>query len=117
MKYVFHSEVLTESSQAVQCKIALVSKIYQPMTQAILNQILNQLEALEPEELQELNQAIQKYLVTKDKDTVETKFHQALLTSGLIKQLKESSSTQQTKRRLIQIQGKPISETIIEERR
>ena len=54
------------------------------MTQAILNQILNQLEALEPEELQQLNQAIQKHLVAKD--TVETKFHQALLTSGLIKQ-------------------------------
>lgn len=85
------------------------------MTQAILNQILNQLEALEPEELQQLNQAIQKHLVAKD--TVETKFHQALLTSGLIKQLKKSSSTEQTERRLIQIQGKPVSETIIEERR
>ncbi|MBW4557782.1 MAG: hypothetical protein KME59_17960 [Trichormus sp. ATA11-4-KO1] len=86
------------------------------MTQAILHQILNQLEALKPEELQQLNQAIQKCLAAKE--TVQkTTFDQALLTSGLVKQLKEASQTWQTERRLIQVQGKPVSETIIEERR
>jgi len=34
-----------------------------------------------------------------------------------VKQLKQSSYTRQTERRLIQVQGKPVSETIIEERR
>ncbi|MBD2776699.1 hypothetical protein [Iningainema tapete] len=86
------------------------------MTQVLLQHIINQLEALEPEELQQLNQAIQKHLAVKE--TVQkTKFHQALLTSGLVKQLKEPTKNPQTERQLIQIKGKPVSETIIEERR
>ena len=87
------------------------------MTQAILNQILDQLKALEPQELQQLNQVIQKHLAAIEEAVQQTTFHQALLTSGLVKQLKQPSYNQQTERRLIQIQGKPVSETIIEERR
>ncbi|MEG4805708.1 hypothetical protein QUB63_34600 [Microcoleus sp. ARI1-B5] len=44
-------------------------------------------------------------------------FTPALLTSGLVKKIKHSSWNQQIERRLIQVQGKPVSETIIEERR
>ncbi|EDX72167.1 hypothetical protein MC7420_8259 [Coleofasciculus chthonoplastes PCC 7420] len=87
------------------------------MPQTILNQILNQLEMLESEELQQLNLAIQKHLTDKEVAAQRTKFHQALLTSGLVKQVKHASDNQQPERRLIQVQGKPISETIIEERR
>jgi hypothetical protein len=87
------------------------------MAQAIFNQILAQLETLELEELQQLNQAIKKYLADKQEAAQRTKFHKALLTSGLVKQIKQPSESRQTQRRLIQIQGKPVSETIIEERR
>lgn len=87
------------------------------MAQAILNQILDQLETLELEELQQLNQAIQRYLADKEETPQQATFHQALLASGLVKQLKQPSYTRQTERRLIQVQGKPVSETIIEERR
>jgi hypothetical protein len=87
------------------------------MPQATLNQILDQLETLELEELQQLYQAIQKYLTDKEQAAQRTKFHQALLTSGLVKQIKYPSDSRQTERRLIQVQGKPVSETIIEERR
>jgi len=87
------------------------------MTQAILNQILAQIETLELEELQQLNQAIQKHLADKEETAKRATFHQALLTSGLVKHLKQPSHTRQTERRLIQVQGKPVSETIIEERR
>lgn len=87
------------------------------MAQAILNQILDQLEALEPEELQQLNQVIQKHLAAIEEAVQQTTFHQALFTSGLVKQLKQPSYNRQTERRLIQIQGTPVSETIIEERR
>lgn len=103
------------------------------MTQAILNQILNQLEALETEELQQLNQEIQKYLAVKD-NLQRTAFHKALLKSGLVKELKQPYKVERTKiglvkelgghykverteRRLVEVQGKPVSETIIEERR
>ncbi|MBG1240930.1 hypothetical protein [Nostoc sp. NZL] len=86
------------------------------MPQAILNQILNQLNILEPEELQQLNQAIQRYLVEQEQVTQQATFHEALLTSGLVKQLKQPAYNQQTEQQLIQVQGKPVSETIIEER-
>lgn len=87
------------------------------MAQAILNQILAQIETLELEELQQLNQAIQRYLADKQETPQRATFHKALLTSGLVKQLKQPSYTRQTERQLIQVQGKPVSETIIEERR
>jgi hypothetical protein len=87
------------------------------MAQATLNQILAQIETLELEELQQLNQAIQRYLADKEETAKRATFHKALLTSGLVKQLKQPSYTQQTERRLIQVQDKPVSETIIEERR
>lgn len=87
------------------------------MAQAILNQILDQLKTLELEELQQLNQAIQKRLADKEKAAQRSTFHEALLASGLVKQIKEPTYSQQTEQQLIQIQGKPVSETIIEERR
>jgi len=67
--------------------------------------------------LQPLNQAPQKNLAGKEETAQRATFHKALLTSGLVKQLKQPSYTRQTERQLIQVQGKPISETIIEERR
>lgn len=53
----------------------------------------------------------------KEEATERAIFHKVLLTSGLVKQLKQPSYSKQTERRLIQVKGKPISETIIEERR
>jgi hypothetical protein len=87
------------------------------MAQVTLTQILAQLETLELEELQQLNQAIQRYLADKQETPQRATFHKALLASGLVKQLKQPSDSRQTERRLIQVQGKPVSETIIEERR
>jgi glucokinase len=48
-----------------------------------LNQILKQLETLEIKELQQLNQAIQKYLAHKEENVKQAAFHQALIDSGL----------------------------------
>ena len=87
------------------------------MAQATLTQILAQLKTLELEELQQLNQAIKKHIADKEETAKRATFHQALLASGLVKQLKQPSNSQPTERRLIQVQGKPVSETIIEERR
>ncbi|MCZ8129646.1 MAG: hypothetical protein ACK47N_14545 [Microcystis sp.] len=87
------------------------------MTQAILTQILNQLETLDIKELQLLNQTIQQYLMDKEEAEKQAVFHQSLLDAGLVKQIKRPSSQPITERRLIEIEGKPISETIIEERR
>lgn len=87
------------------------------MAQVILNEILDQLETLNLEELQQLHQVLQKYLTDKQQAAQRTTFHEVLLTSGLVKQIRQPSYSRQPERRLIQVQGKPVSETIIEERR
>jgi hypothetical protein len=53
----------------------------------------------------------------KEEADKQAVFHQSLLDAGLVKQIKRPSSQPITERRLIEIEGKPISETIIEERR
>jgi hypothetical protein len=87
------------------------------MPQATLNQILNQLQTLEPYELQQLSQAIQGCLADKQPITKQVAFHQALIASGLVRRIKNSSFEQRTQQQLIESQGKPVSQTIIEERR
>lgn len=87
------------------------------MAQETLNQILNQLETLELEELQQLNQRVQQYLADKEGTDKQAAFHIALINSGLVKQIKQPSYDPISERRLIQVEGKPVSETIIEERR
>jgi hypothetical protein len=85
------------------------------MPQAILNQILEQLQTLEPTELQQLNRAVQNHLATQQLAN-HANFYSDLLTSGLIRQIKPPASSQPS-RSLIQVQGEPISSTILEERR
>ncbi|MBK1988110.1 hypothetical protein A0J48_011265 [Sphaerospermopsis aphanizomenoides BCCUSP55] len=85
------------------------------MPKTLLNEIINQLNSLEQDELQQLNQAIQIYLTDKAQAHQITQFHQALLNSGLVKEIKQPTAQPQ-ERTLIQVQGKPVSQTIIEER-
>ncbi|MBW4634626.1 MAG: hypothetical protein KME30_22770 [Iphinoe sp. HA4291-MV1] len=87
------------------------------MAQETLKQILNQLETLELEELQQLHQTIQRYLAQKERTDKQAAFHQALIDAGLVKQIKRPSYDPIAERRLIQVEGKPVSETIIAERR
>lgn len=87
------------------------------MAKAILNQILVQLKSLEVVELQQLNQAVQERLTSQQVTSEQAAFHQALLESGLVRQIKMPSLRKNCERRLFEIQDQPISETIIEERR
>ena len=85
------------------------------MSQTILSQMLDKLQFLEPVELQQLDRAIQQYLIEREQGVKQITFHQALIDSRLVRQIKKISH-QPRRRQLIQVQGKPISETIIEER-
>lgn len=85
------------------------------MLQAILKQILDQLPTLEPSELQQLSQAIQSYLADRETAAKRVTFHQALVKSGLLRQIKNPAFARRTHPHLIQIQGNSVSQTIIEE--
>jgi hypothetical protein len=87
------------------------------MTQATLVKLINQLEVLEIEELQKLSQAINVRLKRVDESNKLAGFYSSLLTSGLVSQIKPTYSHQEPRLSLISIQGNPISQTIIEDRR
>ena len=87
------------------------------MPQAILNQILNQLQALEPSELQQLSQVLQKYLKDREVAAQRAAFHQALVGAGLVLQIKNPTFERRTRQPLIQVQGESVSQTIVGERR
>jgi hypothetical protein len=95
----------------------LVVKVLYPMTQAALLKIISQLEVLETEELQKLSQAIKVRLSTVAESDKLAGFYSSLLTSGLVIHIKPIYSQQQPRLSLIEIQGNPISQTIIEDRR
>jgi hypothetical protein len=86
------------------------------MTQATLTRILGDIQTLEPEELRQVQRAIEQQL--ESQETVEEeRFLNALLASGLVKEIKRPPRDSKIERPLVPIQGKPLSETIIEERR
>jgi len=62
------------------------------MTQSTLVKILSQLETLEPKELQELSQAIQIRLQAKNEVDKLAKFYDSLLSLGLVRHLKRTST-------------------------
>ncbi len=53
----------------------------------VLNQILEQLSSLKREELRQIHRAVQEYLLPRDEESKREAFHQALLASGLVKQI------------------------------
>jgi hypothetical protein len=87
------------------------------MPRAILNHILDQLQVLEPSELQQLSQVLQEYLKNKEVSTKRVAFHQALVSAGLVRQIKNPTFERRTSQHLIQVQGEPVSQTIVGERR
>jgi hypothetical protein len=86
------------------------------MSEAILSQMLDKLQFLEPVELQQLNHAVQDRLIKKEEAAKPGALHQALIDSGLVRHTKKNTP-QAIVRQLIQVQGEPISQTIVEERR
>lgn len=117
-KYITVHQVVCEVPGLGFCRMnSKVSPHSQTMPQAILNQILNQLQALEPSELQQLSQVIQEYLKANEASTKRAAFHQALVESGLVRQIKNPTFEGRTRQHLIQVHGEPISQTIVGDRR
>lgn len=60
---------------------------------------------------------LRKLLKEQDEADKLEVFHQVLLSQGLVKEVKKPHVTDTIERQLIEIKGKPVSETIIEERK
>lgn len=87
------------------------------MAQTTLHEILDRLQTLEPDELRHLEWAVRSRLEPQAESPKHETFHQALLASGLVKQIRPLRHDRGAQRRLIEVQGRPVSETIIAERR
>jgi hypothetical protein len=60
---------------------------------------------------------LRKLLKAQDEADKLEVFHQVLLSQGLVKEVKKSHATATIERQLVEIKGKPVSQTIIEERK
>ncbi len=87
------------------------------MAQATLHLVLDQIKTLNPDELRQVSQAVQERLDVREESRRHWQFYQALISSGLVRQLRKPAATSSPQRRLIAVQGEPVSQTIIEERR
>jgi hypothetical protein len=87
------------------------------MAQSVLTQMLEEIVLLDLEELRRLQQAIEERLSEGGYTPEEERAHQALLAAGLVTEIKPRFGGSGVERPLVPIQGKPLSETILEERR
>jgi len=60
---------------------------------------------------------LRKLLKAQDEADKLEVFHQVLLSQGLVKEVKKPPTAATIERQLIEIEGEPVSETIIEDRK
>jgi hypothetical protein len=87
------------------------------MAQVTLERILQDIKTLEPDELMQVQQAVQTQLAPTGYAPEEERILQEMLKVGLLTEIKPRRTDRQIVYPLVPIQGKPLSETILEERR
>jgi hypothetical protein len=87
------------------------------MAQAALNRVLQGIRALELDELRSVERAIKDRLETAGYTPEEWKAMQSLVDAGLMKEIRPRLKEPTVLFTPVAIQGRPLSETIIEERR
>jgi len=87
------------------------------MAQVTLERILQELKTLKPEELLQVQQAVQAQMAPTSSVPAEEQVLQEMLKVGLLIEIKPRRTDRQVAYPLVPIQGKPLSETILEERR
>lgn len=87
------------------------------MAQATLDQVISQLDTLKTEELRQLEGVLRERLKPMSEEEKEAAFDQALLAAGLITHIPPPRDPSKAERPRIEVQGEPLSETIIRERR
>jgi hypothetical protein len=87
------------------------------MAKATLDRIVEELKALAPDERRQLREMLDTMMVPSGEEDKQKALHQALRAAGLVTQVRQPRATDTPHRRRIEVQGKPVSETILEERR
>ena len=89
------------------------------MTTSNLDRIREEVKALTPDEQRSLRDMVDELLAPRTPQMTEEEFEQHLLRKGIISRIPPpiTDLTPYRDRKLIEVKGKPLSETIIEERR
>lgn len=89
------------------------------MTTANLDRVFEEVKMLTPGEQKSLRDMVDELLATSSPQMTEEEFEQRLLEKGIISRIPApiTDPTPYRNRKLIEVKGKPLSETIIEERR
>ncbi len=87
------------------------------MAKATLDRIVEEIKTLAPDERRQLREMLDAMMVPAGEEDKRKALHQTLRAAGLATQVRQPRATDTPKRRRIEVQGKPVSETIIEERR
>jgi hypothetical protein len=86
------------------------------MSQASLKSILQQLKTLTVDELRRIDRAVRERLAPKGRGNGREAVYAALKANGLVAQIKQPKPGSKPPQ-LVKVDGKPVSQTIIEERR
>jgi len=78
---------------------------------------MKEIKTLAPDERRQLCEMLNALRVPAEEEDKRQAVHQALRAAGLVTQVRQPRATDTPHRRRIEVQGKPVSETIIEERR
>jgi hypothetical protein len=83
-----------------------------------LERVLDEIKALTPAEIAQVRQKVEELLAAQTED-VERTLKQSLLEAGLLSEIKTPDRNAESFRAYqpVTVNGKPVSETIIEERR
>jgi hypothetical protein len=87
------------------------------MAQMILERILQELKTLNTAELLQVQQTVQAQLTAADYSPAEALVLQGMRKAGLLTEIKPRCHDRAVVYPLVPIQGQPLSETILEERR
>lgn len=84
-----------------------------------LDRLFEEVKALTPDEQTSLRDRLDELVSTSAPQMTEDEFEQRLLEKGIISRIPSpiTDLTPYRNRKLIEVKGKPLSETIIEERR
>lgn len=87
------------------------------MAEATLERIIEEIKTLSPDEQRRLRESLNTSQKAAEETEKREALYQALHAVGLVIRRRQRRTTDIPNRPLISMQGKPVSETIIEERR
>lgn len=89
------------------------------MSTSNLDRLVEEVKTLTPDEQRSLRNIVDELLATSAPQITEEEFERRLLEKGIISRIPSpiTDLTPYRNRKLIEVKGKPLSETIIEDRR